>query len=154
MPMIIPIFIIPDLLSGTGLLYPCAIGVSSLLFVIFLLLSPAFSRHLFSAEWSEDLYHADMSEVKAQVEKTDQFENLNLTPREKEIAVLLLQGLEIKQVAAELGIKFSTVNFHITNLHRKLGIGGRSELFARFGVDKDIILIHQRITEITPTYYN
>jgi DNA-binding CsgD family transcriptional regulator len=141
MPAIIPIFIVPDLLSGTEFLYPAAIGVSAALFLIFLLLSPAFSKYLFSAAWSDDLYNSDMSdaakakEQKQQEEKADQFENLELTRREREIAVLLLQGMEVKQAAIELGIKIDTAKYHIKNLYKKVNIGGRYELFARFGTE-------------------
>ena len=135
MPAIIPIYIIPDLLSGTPLLYPVAIGISATLFAVFLLLSPAFSKHLFSAAWSESLNLADMAETKKQMEQTARFESFRLTQREKEVAVLLLQGMEIKQAAAALGVKYDTANFHIKNLYKKLGISRRAELFARFGAD-------------------
>jgi DNA-binding NarL/FixJ family response regulator len=114
-------------------LYPVAIGISAAMFLIFILLSPAFSKHLFSAEWSDSLNYTDMTETEKQVEQANQFENLNLTPREKEIATLLLQGMEIKQAAVELGVKYNTACYHMKNLYKKLGIGGRAELFARFG---------------------
>ena len=73
-----------------------------------------------------------MSEAQKQIAQADQFDNLNLTPREKEIAALLLQGLAIKQIAVDLDIAFDTVKYHMKNLYKKLGISGRPELFARF----------------------
>jgi DNA-binding CsgD family transcriptional regulator len=132
MPAIIPIYVAIDLLSGNALIYPLAVGVSSLLFVIFLLLSPAFSKHLFSADWSDSLNLTDMSELIKQVEQTNQFENLTLTPKEKEIAALILRGEAAKQIAVKMGISVNTVNYHTKNLYKKLNISSRTELFARF----------------------
>lgn len=60
-------------------------------------------------------------------------ENCGLSPREIEVSTLLLQGESAKHVAKLLKISTSTVNYHIKNLYRKLGIGSRAELFARFG---------------------
>ncbi len=57
-------------------------------------------------------------------------ENLELTPREREVAALLLQGKDAKQIAVKLTISVHTANFHIKNLYKKLGINNRSELFA------------------------
>ncbi len=131
----IPIYIVPELLSGTAYMIPAAIGLSSALFVVFLMLSPAFAKHLFFAEWSENLRMLTMSEAQAHVEKADSFEKLNLTQREKEIAALLLQGMAVKELAAELDISFDTARFHNKNLYKKLGIVSRSELFARFGAE-------------------
>ena len=139
-PVIIPVYIAADLMSGTPLINPAAIGISSALFVIFLLLSPAFSKHLFSANWSDSLYHAEMTGTEqhdVKVVKADQFDGMNLTPREKEIAVLLLQGMEVKQAALELGVKFDTAKFHVKNLYKKLDINSRAELLLRFSAGQN-----------------
>ncbi len=134
----VPLYIIPELLSGTAYLVPVAIGTSSALFIVFLMLSPVFAKHLFSADWSENLRRLTMFEADKQGERADRFDGLGLTDREKEIAHLLLQGMTIKQVALELEIAFDTAKFHIKNLYKKLDIGGRTELFARFGVSPEI----------------
>ncbi|MDR0469851.1 MAG: helix-turn-helix transcriptional regulator, partial [Peptococcaceae bacterium] len=135
MPAIIPIYIIPDLLSHTEFLYPASIGISAALFIVFLLLSPAYSRHLFLADWSDSLYFTDIAEAKEQVEHTEQLENLSLTPREKEIAAFLLQGAEIRKIAEKLDIKYDTVKYHIKNLYKKSGVSSRVELLIRFGAE-------------------
>ncbi len=57
---------------------------------------------------------------------------LNLTPREQEVAQLLLTGDSNKIIAAKLHISQPTVGFHTKNLYRKLNIQSRSELFALF----------------------
>jgi DNA-binding CsgD family transcriptional regulator len=105
---------------------------TAVIFIIFVLLSPSYSQHLFFADWSDDFYLADMTEVKKQGEQTDHFKNLNLTQREKEVTAFLLHGHSMKQIAGELNIKFDTVKFHVKNLYKKLEIGSKSELFNRF----------------------
>ncbi len=57
---------------------------------------------------------------------------LNLTPREHEVAQLLLTGDSNKIIAAKLHISQPTVGFHTKNLYRKLNIQSRAELFALF----------------------
>ena len=61
------------------------------------------------------------------------FENMGLSPREKEICGLLLTELSIKQIAYALKITYSGVNYHIKNLYQKLDINKRAELFTKFG---------------------
>jgi DNA-binding NarL/FixJ family response regulator len=54
-----------------------------------------------------------------------QFEEL--TPREQEVLTLLAQGMQNKEIAAELLIAERTVKFHITSILAKLGAGNRTE---------------------------
>lgn len=115
----------PDLLPLIATLTTMAV------FIGFILLSPAYSRHLFAAEWSDDFRAVDMVEAVKRVEAWDRLEGLKLTPREKEVASLLLQGKDAKHIAAELTISIHTAHFHIKNLYKKLDINNRSELFAR-----------------------
>ncbi len=53
-----------------------------------------------------------------------------LTPREKEIAVLVSRGLTNRQVASELSISEHTVANHISKVLNKLGLSSRSQLAA------------------------
>lgn len=127
-------YVIPGALAaGAPDLLPLAATLtSSAVFIIFIMLSPAYSKHLFQADWSEDFYAVDMTEAARKVKKSDLLEKLKLSPREKEVAALLLNGQGAKQIAGELEISVHTANFHIKNLYRKLNINTRSELFARF----------------------
>ncbi len=111
-----------------------AFGFILFCFLLSSLLVPALYNRLFAAEWSGDFHKLDMAEAAKTVEKYDRYENLGLTPREKEVATLILQGLTGRQISAELGISFDTVKFHTKNLYKKLGVGGRAELFSRFGI--------------------
>lgn len=51
-----------------------------------------------------------------------------LTPREVEIVVLIGAGLQIKQVAAELGISISSVNTYRNRIFRKMGLSSNAAL--------------------------
>jgi DNA-binding NarL/FixJ family response regulator len=51
-----------------------------------------------------------------------------LTPREGEILALIGAGLQVKQVAAELGISISSVNTYRTRIFRKLGMSSNAAL--------------------------
>ena len=51
-----------------------------------------------------------------------------LTPREWQIAALLVNGLSISDIAAELAIAPSTVGSSLSNLRTKLGVQNREKL--------------------------
>lgn len=51
-----------------------------------------------------------------------------LTPREREVAVLAAQGLSNADVATQLILSVRTVETHLQRAYRKLGIGSRDEL--------------------------
>ncbi|MFA5535628.1 MAG: response regulator transcription factor [Bacillota bacterium] len=50
-----------------------------------------------------------------------------LTEREKEIMVLMAKGTTNRQIAESLFISEKTVKNHVTNIFRKLEVGGRTE---------------------------
>ena len=70
------------------------------------------------------------SVLNRQVETLDQ---TCLSPREKQVALLLLQGMTLRQVAPELGLTASTVATYSKTIYKKLGINSRAELFLLFG---------------------
>jgi DNA-binding CsgD family transcriptional regulator len=55
-----------------------------------------------------------------------------LTRRERQVAGLLLQGLDTEAIAAALGIGSGTVKNHRKHLYAKLRLGSRAELFGFF----------------------
>ena len=118
-----------------------AVIVASVLFAAFLLLSPAFSQRLFFTNWSREFRLINMtsfseSALKASKEELSQLPNLddtNLSPREKQVVLLLLQGMTLRQVAPELGLTVSTVATYSKAIYKKLGINSRAELFMLFG---------------------
>lgn len=54
-----------------------------------------------------------------------------LTPREGEIAALLLQGLPNREVACRLFISENTLKTHLQSIYRKTGVRGKKELLSR-----------------------
>jgi DNA-binding CsgD family transcriptional regulator len=51
-----------------------------------------------------------------------------LAPREAEIVALIGAGLQVKQVAAELGISVSSVNTYRKRIFRKMGLSSNAAL--------------------------
>lgn len=55
-----------------------------------------------------------------------------LPPRQKQVLGLILAGIPIKQIAAELHLSIHTVDEHLGTLYRKFNVTGRTELAAKF----------------------
>lgn len=55
-----------------------------------------------------------------------------LSPREKEVLVLLLEGHARKEVAARLQLSAHTVADYLKVIYKKLGVSSRAELLAKF----------------------
>ena len=55
-----------------------------------------------------------------------------LTPREREVLELLLEGKQRNEIAAKLYISENTVKKNISSIYSKLGVTSRNELFALF----------------------
>jgi DNA-binding NarL/FixJ family response regulator len=52
---------------------------------------------------------------------------VDLTPREREVLALVIQGMANKQVARRLGISEKTVKGHLTNLFQRIGVADRTQ---------------------------
>lgn len=61
----------------------------------------------------------------------------DLTPSEREVALLVSQGLTNREVAGSLNSSPKTVEAHLTRTYRKLGVRTRAELAARVARDPD-----------------
>jgi DNA-binding CsgD family transcriptional regulator len=53
-----------------------------------------------------------------------------LSKKEREVAVLLLQGLPYKAIGEQLLISPKTVEHHVARIRRRLGAQSRSEMFS------------------------
>jgi len=120
--------------------------------VVLLVTSLTFSIVLWRAWWSATrrLAHAERTLRARQAERDAwqksaeealagfaaavdrQFGAWNLTPVEREVALLLLKGHGHKQIAASTGRSERTVRQHAVSIYGKSGLGGRAELAAFF----------------------
>jgi len=57
--------------------------------------------------------------------------NYNLSPREKEVIGMLVDGKNMREVAQLLFISIDTVRFHSKNIYRKLKVRNQAELVAK-----------------------
>ena len=122
-----------------GGVFPGAMPTVTLVYILvvvfaLLVLSPYSYKHLFSVDWISDLHKNDMEKLKEKIEEVDRFKGYELTPRQREIAALLLLGKTQRQVAGELGVAESTVKMHIADLYKRLDIHSKHDLFRLFGV--------------------
>jgi DNA-binding NarL/FixJ family response regulator len=74
----------------------------------------------------------------------------NLTPRERQIAERVCQGLRNGDIAADLRITAGTTKTHIRNIYRKTGVKSKIAMLLKFVVDAEVIVFQQRITPPIP----
>jgi DNA-binding NarL/FixJ family response regulator len=65
----------------------------------------------------------------------EQFVQWKLTPSESDVALLLIKGLSMKEIADARNVKEKTVRLQATNIYSKSGCEGRHELSAHFIAD-------------------
>jgi DNA-binding CsgD family transcriptional regulator len=76
---------------------------------------------------------ADLTIIRQSPPESD----LGLTPREKDVLVLLAEGASNKAIARQLGISVHTAKFHVGSLLEKFDATGRTDVVAhaaRLGV--------------------
>ena len=65
---------------------------------------------------------------------------VTLTDREREVLVLLSEGLANKQISQHLEISEHTVKFHISSIYTKLAVSNRAEA-VRQGIQLGLIML-------------
>lgn len=64
-------------------------------------------------------------------ETVDQlYDNVALTPKEREVTTLVANGLSNKLIAQHMGIGLRAVEAHLTSVYQKTGFGSRTQLAA------------------------
>jgi DNA-binding CsgD family transcriptional regulator len=88
---------------------------------------------VFRLFWRQSLARAPAPKPAASVEDLlGRFGTVRLSPREREVAQLILKGHSGASIAVRLGISETTVKSHRQNLYAKLGIASQFELFSEF----------------------
>ena len=59
------------------------------------------------------------------IEANDRY--LGLTPAERAVCVLLVEGLTNDEMAERMNVAPQTIKFHLTNIYRKLGVNSRGK---------------------------
>lgn len=57
---------------------------------------------------------------------------LNLTPSEKQIFYMLLEGMKAKEIASKQFVSISGVNYFVKRIYRKLEVNSKTELILRY----------------------
>lgn len=83
------------------------------------------------------LFHGLKQKLISQREMDDsEIERINrismLTPREKELFLLLVEGYTLKESAKQLSVKYSTANTHMTSIYKKLNVNSRAGLIIQY----------------------
>lgn len=63
----------------------------------------------------------------------NQFKRKELTERELEIAMLIYQGMQTREISEKIHISYHTVRNHIKNIYYKLGVSSRCEMLVWMG---------------------
>ena len=79
---------------------------------------------------SQDMISVDEKPNVAQSDR--QIRIAQLTPREYDLYLLLLEGFTLKESAKQLSIKYSTANTHMTSIYKKLEVKSRAELIINY----------------------
>lgn len=124
--------IIADLIGGDEALLHIIIES-----VVFLAISMVLFRELhrlsfLKAELSEERVRTARLSGELLAVMRNQFVKWGLSPSESEIALLLIKGLSMKEIAEARQVKEKTIRQQATSIYSKSGYTGRHELAAHF----------------------
>lgn len=105
--------------------------------IVFLAISTVLFRELrrlrqLKAELSEERIRTARLSGELLAVMRDQFAQWGLSPSESEIALLLIKGLSMKEIAEARQVKEKTIRQQATSVYAKSGYAGRHELAAHF----------------------
>jgi DNA-binding CsgD family transcriptional regulator len=80
---------------------------------------------------------AELRACGEQARRRDRPASRQLTPQELQVALEVAKGLSNQEVATALFLSTKTVEFHLGNVYRKLGIRSRAQLAYMFATERD-----------------
>lgn len=80
---------------------------------------------------SKEALHIDRKQMSV-TQSDRQVRVAQLTPREHDLYLLLLEGFTLKESAKHLGVKYSTANTHMTGIYKKLEVNSRADLIINY----------------------
>ncbi len=97
----------------------------------------ALNQKVEKTESDLELSHSKLKEIGREYSKYlhKQFDAWELTPSEKEVALVLLKGLSFKEIAEVRNTKEKTVRQQASTIYRKSNVSGRHEFSAWFFED-------------------
>lgn len=116
----------PDLLLQSSMV---GIGVS---FILLIALSVSLHDHDVESIWMEEPdAQGEAAGLSIDDVCSELAEQYGLTPREAEIAKLIILGYGAKEIKVQLGIEMGTVQTHMKNIYRKCDVHSRQEITAK-----------------------
>lgn len=128
---LVSVDLIADALEGTA---PIHLGVELLAATLALVAGVGFFRRWLAVRAEAARWRAQAEELLGGVGRTieAQFTDWSLTEAEREVGILLLKGLSLKEVAAVRGTSERTARDQARAVYKKGGLAGRAELSAWF----------------------
>ena len=83
-------------------------------------------------EWKRTSLRRLAAKIRTEAAMEEMFNACNITPREREITLLMLKGHSNKEIEARLFIELSTVKIHVHHIFKKLGVQSRTQLMRLF----------------------
>ena len=118
------------------------LSFSAMIYFTFLLFKQAKNQRELETNLSQVREQLESSNIRLREGKKEyqeviqwQFTEWALSPSEKEVALLLLKGLSIKEVSQARSTQEKTVRKQASAIYEKSGLGGRHELSAWFFED-------------------
>jgi DNA-binding NarL/FixJ family response regulator len=121
-----------DLLDGDEALLHIIIELVVFLAISMVLFRELHRLSLLKKELSEERVRTARLSGELLAVMRNQFVKWELSPSENEIALLLIKGLSMKEIAEARQVKEKTIRQQATSVYSKSGCAGRHELVAHF----------------------
>jgi DNA-binding CsgD family transcriptional regulator len=82
--------------------------------------------------FDEDEHGGWILSIREEADCEHMLEESGLSPQERRVAFLILEGCPTKEIASRMGLSSGTVKNYTASVFRKTGSGGRSDLMHRF----------------------